>query len=134
MKKFLVAVLAVIAFAGVVGYSTISNGGEPVTVKTEPQANQLPLVKVQSGFKPYKVKKGLVIGEIQQSGIGKVVIYDNGNGYRWAEQVETPFVFTYNNGATQKVYIDRADTQPVNVKTKRWGVVYADPRLLVNFN
>lgn len=134
MKKFLVAVLALVAFASVVGYSTITNGGEPTPATTEPQADQLPLVKVQSGFKPYKAKKGLVIGEIVQSGIGKVTIYDNGKGYRWAEQGETPFVYTYNNGGEQKIFMERADTHPVNVKTKRYGVVFADPRLLVNID
>lgn len=103
-------------------------------VAGEPPANQLPLNKVKSGFKQYQTKKGLVIGEIFQSSIGKVIIYDNGKGYRWAEQVEPPFVYTYNHGKTQKVYMERQDTNPINIKTKRYGVIYADPRLLVNID
>jgi hypothetical protein len=138
MKRFALAAVALIAFTTVIGYSTVGNGGETKKVnpkKAEPQADQLPLAQVQSGFKPFKVeKKGLVVGEVIQSGIGKVVIYDNGKGYRWAEQTEVPFVYTYNNGGTQKIYMERQDGNPVNVTTKRYGVVYADPRLLVNLD
>jgi len=152
--KYFVSIVALIAFASVVGFSTVSDGGQPKhrkaepqpkhrkaeqpkhrsprnVKKAEPQAGQLPLAQVQSGFKHYKVeKKGLVIGEVIQSSIGLVLIYDNGKGYRWAEQTETPFIYTYNNGGTQKIYMERQDGNPVNVTTKRYGIVFADPRLL----
>jgi len=143
MKFNAIAILAVAVFASAIAYSTTGNGGEPVksvTVKSKPlfakkvaPDGQIALSELPKWFKPFKVGKGLVIGEVTQSSIGKVIIYDNGKGYRWAEQVETPFIYTYNYGETQKVVLPRSDTAPQFVTTKTWGIVYADPRLVTEY-
>jgi len=144
MKFNVIAILAVAVFASIIGYSTTALAGEPVKTVTVAKSKplfakkpapdgQIALNELPKWFKPFKSSKGLIIGEVSQSSIGKVIIYDNGKGYRWAEQVETPFVYTYNYGETQKVVLPRSDTAPQFITTKTWGIVYADPRLVAEY-
>lgn len=119
---------------------------EPAVAKSDKPADQvapegqLPLVKSGNYGKigkhqtqVTKTNKGLLIGQIFGK-YGKVEVYDNGKNYRWTELVSKSKVTVYGPGQSRRdITVELDEPAAENVKTTRWGKVYADPRLLAGW-
>jgi hypothetical protein len=147
--------LSVFAFLAVIGFAALnvnaddlsSKFAEPTpAVKTFTPADatapegQIPLVKSGNYGKigkhqtqVTKTNKGLLIGQIFGK-YGTVYVYDNGKGYRWTELVSKSKVTVYGPGQKRRdITVELDEPAAENVKTTRWGKVYADPRLLAGW-